>query len=303
MYMQQHHSLALLTIQLGSLISLYISITFFLVLTFGLINLWFPYDLAYSYETTASQDQIRLGIAMVAIFFPAFILATRVSQQMRRRSTAPELSLAVRIVIYLSLLVGVLTILGTTATTFYTYLNGELTVRFLCKVLVIALVTGSALVYFTLDLRHYWLTNERYSWLFAGLVSATVLGVIVTAITFIETPQQSQARELDARQIETLSTIEYWVMDHYNTFGRFPETLRSIELQYGVDIETMPSSRSPLEYRATDQSFTLCAEFATVTADELPRPHANNTKFLNVGNWNHSVGWHCFERTVATTVP
>jgi hypothetical protein len=292
-----------MTVQLGALISLYISITFFLSLIFGLINLWFPLDLTYSYEITSSQDQIRLGIAMVAIFFPAFFLATRIAQQMRRRQQVLESSLIVRIIMYLSLLIGVLTILGTTATTFYTFLSGELTIRFITKVLALVLVTGSALLYFTLDLRHYWLTHERRSWIFGGLVAITVLGTIVVAITQIETPKQTQARELDERQVMALSTIEYWVFEHYASYGRYPETLRSIEMQYSVEIETTIEDRAPIEYRTSDQGFALCAEFATASQDRQPRPVAETPQFTNAGNWNHPAGWHCFERTLISNTP
>jgi hypothetical protein len=66
-------------VQLGSLIALYLSVTFFLTLVFGMINLIYPDAADTYYEIENATDSVRLGIAMVVVFFPAFIALTRVT--------------------------------------------------------------------------------------------------------------------------------------------------------------------------------------------------------------------------------
>jgi hypothetical protein len=64
-----------------------------------------------------------------------------------------RLSPARRWLTYLTLFIASAALLGDTTTLIFNLLGGDLTIRFLLKVLVVAVIAGSAFTYYLLDLR------------------------------------------------------------------------------------------------------------------------------------------------------
>ena len=94
-------------LQIAALITLYVSISAFLILLFGLINLTYP-DAAEDYwQIQSSQSGIRYAIAALIVFFPAYLVLTRVVNQARRHASNLYHTLT-KWFVYLSILVGVL---------------------------------------------------------------------------------------------------------------------------------------------------------------------------------------------------
>ncbi len=98
-------------LQLGSLISLYISIVALIILLSGVITLQYP-DVANGYwEQESASSSIRFSIAMLFVFFPTYIALTRMVNTIRRVEQGVYLALT-KWLIYLSLLIGGGAILG-----------------------------------------------------------------------------------------------------------------------------------------------------------------------------------------------
>src|SRR5690606_2430047 len=110
---------------------------------------------------------MRFGIAMLLVFFPTYIFLTRTVNQIRRKETGTYLMLT-KWLVYLSLLVGGLILLGDLVTVVLTYLNGEITLRFILKAATLLLVIGAAFFYYILDARNYWNNHEKESKLYAA---------------------------------------------------------------------------------------------------------------------------------------
>src|SRR5690606_3877090 len=184
-------------LQLGSLLSLYLSISFLLVLLFGLINLRFP-DPAESYYSLESYSSaVRIGIAMLVVFFPVYLYLTHAVNQIRRRTPDGMYLSLTRWLIYLSLLVAGGTLLIDAVIAIMTFLEGDLTERFLLKVVSVLVVVGVAFYYYLLDARGYWLTNVRRSYLFGVGAALIVLLSIIFGVNHIETPAEVREGRLD----------------------------------------------------------------------------------------------------------
>jgi hypothetical protein len=69
-------------LQLGSLITLYLSIAFLLVLLFNIINLLYPDAVDSYWQIESSSEGVRLGIAMLLVFFPTYLILTRKVNQL-----------------------------------------------------------------------------------------------------------------------------------------------------------------------------------------------------------------------------
>jgi hypothetical protein len=135
--------------------TLYMSAYSLCDLLFGFINLAYPDEASSSYvnRTEFVERGIRWATAALIVAFPVFLLASltigkQVAADPTRRNSAMRKWLT-----YLTLLVAAGVIVGDGITLVFNVLSGELTTRFVLKVLVVAVVAGAAFGYFTWSMR------------------------------------------------------------------------------------------------------------------------------------------------------
>jgi hypothetical protein len=95
----------------------------------------------------------RWSTAAVMIGFPVFLFLARYIGKQIELNPFKRLSPARRWLTYLTLFLASGTLLGDVTTLVYKLLGGELTARFVLKVLVVALIAGTCFTYYLLDLR------------------------------------------------------------------------------------------------------------------------------------------------------
>ena len=124
-------------------------------LLFVFINRAFPDPGDANY--LAYWDDQRWSTAAVIIAFPVFLFMARYIGEEIKRNPLKRLSPVRRWLTYMTLFVSSATLLGDTTTLIYNLLGGDLTIRFVLKVVVVAAIAGTAFAYYLLDLR----TEER----------------------------------------------------------------------------------------------------------------------------------------------
>jgi hypothetical protein len=287
-------------LQLGSLIALYVSLSAIIAVLFGVINIAYPDALENYWQYDSAQQGIRFGIAMLIVFFPTYILVTRFVNQIRRRETGTYLTLT-KWLVYLSLLVGGGILLGDFVTVILTYLNGEITLRFILKALTLSVVIGAAFFYYILDAKGYWNTHEKHSKMFALGASLVVLAVLVLGFLNSDTPQEARQMRFDQQQIDNLSDMQWRIEDHYQINKSLPEKIDALYI--GTDAPMAPEGREAYKYTVIDaDTYELCATFAfpsSKSGSDLSRPAVFEDPIKNpYNNWDHGAGETCFERTV-----
>lgn len=295
------HTAKHFALQLGALISLYVSLTSAIVLVFGVINLMVPDAAASIWETEGAMSSIRFSIATLVVFFPVYLWLTRVVNQMRRTGDGSYLALT-KWLIYLSLLAGGLVLLGNFVSVIYTFLNGELTTRFLLKALSLFVIVGSAFTYYLLDARGHWQKNEKKSVQFGAAAAVLAVAMIVVGYMQIQGPNVVREMRIDENQLTDLQDMQWRIEEYVRLESSVPSTLE--EVYDGMEIPTAPEGRTAYRYEKTDRGFNLCAHFAHETTDDqygFSKPYATETGavILNPNNWEHPVGEYCFERVVS----
>jgi hypothetical protein len=118
-------------------------------LLFTFINRAFPGDSQIFYQ----GEMQRWSTAAVIIAFPVFLLLARYIGKQVELNPFRRLSPARRWLTYLTLFLASDTLLGDTTTLIFNLLGGDLTIRFVLKILVVAILAGSSFTYYLLDLR------------------------------------------------------------------------------------------------------------------------------------------------------
>jgi len=106
------------------------------------------------YASTYLADTIRWNIAGLVVSFPIFLFTFRLATNRIVQDATARLSPPRRWLTYLTLAMAVSALAGDLITLIYFALSGELTVPFLLKVLVVAVVSGGTFLHFMVDMRH-----------------------------------------------------------------------------------------------------------------------------------------------------
>lgn len=286
-----------IVLQVGSLIALYLSVSFLVTLVFGLINLAFPIESDNYWEIESAGNNVRLGIAMVIVFFPTYLVLTRLVNKYRR-SESEIYQTITRWLVYISLLIGGLVMLGTMVTVIYTFLNGDITARFFLKAGAVLVVTGFAFYYYLLDLRGYWVRNESKSILYGVIAGVVVLMVVVFGFKNIETPIEVREMKLDEQQLNDLRNIQWQIESYLATSSTTPVTLAEVYVDTEM-IPVAPKGREDYSYSATETGFELCAIFSQNLKTDSPMMYTDpGLRIKQSENWNYKAGRYCFKRVV-----
>lgn len=280
-------------VQLGAIISLYVSITALIVLVFSVINIIYP-DASYSWETEAARESIRGAMAFLIVFFPAYIVLTRMSAKDRALVSNGEYVGITRWLVYVSLLVAGGVLLGDLVTLINYFLNGEVTTRFLLKVFALFVIVGSAFHYYLLDVRGYFKTHRASAVNFALGASIAVVAALGYGFTHIETPAEVREMRLDEVMVTDLQAAQANIENFYLQQNRLPNTLE--EAFGAIPVPVAPEDRAAYRYEpAAERDYHLCATFAAPT-----RQLGDGSMYVPEPNydWNHQAGEWCFTRTI-----
>lgn len=122
-------------------------------LLFDFINRAFPDPASGTDNDEYWRQSIRWSVSWIIVAFPVFLYTATVTGRAIARDPIKRASKVRRWLTYFTLLSAACALLGDFATLVYNLLGGELTVRFVLKVLVVAAIAGSAFVYYLRDLR------------------------------------------------------------------------------------------------------------------------------------------------------
>ena len=293
-------------VQLGSLITLYTSLSAVLIVIFGTISLMYPDALNGTWEYQSAQQSVRIGIAMLVVFFPAYIILTRFVNTIKRDEKTTQLTLT-KWLIYLSLLIGSLILLGDLVTLVLTYLNGEITLRFILKASAVLIVIGGALYYYLCDAKGYWVTHESQSKIYAGVTTLLVGVVLVLGFTHSDTPKEVREKAADDIQTQNIQDIQWRIEDHYRINKSLPVDIAV--LYVGIPVPSAPEGREAYSYQRLDEdTYKLCATYlypSQITKGvDVAEPASTKPDTLTnpYNNWDHGTGETCFERSISPDI-
>lgn len=132
--------------------TLYLSAYHLGSLLFDFINRAFP-DAANPQNARNITQSMRWSVASLVIAFPVFLFVARYLGNDLARNPVKRLSAVRRWLTYLTLFVAAAVLIGDLITLVYNLLGGELSARFVLKVMVVGLIAGTIFGYYLRDLR------------------------------------------------------------------------------------------------------------------------------------------------------
>lgn len=271
--------------------SLYVSAGFLISLLFDFVNYYLP-DAANPYF---SADSLRWSVAILLTIFPTHVIAQWLLQKEYARQPAKRERRLHKWLLYLTLFLAAVAIVADLATLIYNFLGGELSARFILKVLSVALVAGGILCYYILDIRRKAVELSSGS-ITLVRVLITLVGIAVIGAFFVAgSPFRQRDVKIDEQRIGHLQMIQNEIVYNYWQNKReLPPSLDALRNDIsGFAPSVDPETKQPYEYQKTgDLSFELCGIFATSNLNDKTYYEQN------FENWQHNAGRVCFNRTI-----
>ena len=138
--------------QLLAIVGLYVSVIAFGALIFGLINISFPDVLSYDYGYYAKQS-LKWPLAILVIVFPLFIWWNSYLQKDLELNPEKKELKSRKWLLYFTLFAAAIVIIGDLVSLVFRFLNGDLTVQFVLKVLAVFAIAAAVFIYYLWNIR------------------------------------------------------------------------------------------------------------------------------------------------------
>ncbi|HZZ99154.1 MAG TPA: DUF5671 domain-containing protein [Candidatus Paceibacterota bacterium] len=267
-----------------AIITLVASAISFGSLAYKLIDIRWP-DVLHNFVNYAGM---RMSLATLVIVFPVFVW---VSWYLRKDVVHNPEKKDLRIrrwLMYLTVFIASLVIIGDLVALIYNFLQGELTVTFIWKVVTILLIAGASLFYYLAELRDLHYRRKMFSWIVVVVVA------VIIGLGFYKagSPQNQRLLNFDQQKTSDLQMIQDRLVYYWQQKAALPTALGQLNDPIsGFNVPNDPQSGQAYQYQATGpRSFELCANF------NLPSGPDESAFFG--GNWQHDSGQVCFNRTI-----
>ena len=320
-------SLGFLFLSLGLLVTLITSVVSFLQLIFSTLDKKFPDVLNSTYQygySSYDYESIRMSLATLIIFFPIFLITSYFWKKQKALGLSVVDEVIRKWMIYIILFLSSLVVAIDLVTLVKYFVSGEITNRFILKVLAVLLVALFVGIYHLFELKG----KEKYLGFPVGTWSAVKSSVwVILAVYFafcvMGSPFQQRSLRLDERRVQDLQNIQWQIINYYQQKEKLPESLKELNNPISgsyIPVEPEFEKGKTYEYNvkdATKLTFELCADFA------LPMPKGWQEYNYGKGgimpmmegrdmavssypypgggvneSWDHQTGRTCFERTI-----
>lgn len=306
-------------LSLGVLVTLLVSTIAFIHLVFATLEKAFPDVLNAVYQYGYYSDnfnQIRVALSTVIIFFPLYII---LSFYWRKNSniTLSQVEIVIRKwMVYLILfLVTLISAIDLVILIRY-FVSGEITIRFIFKVLTIFIVCGLLFWYYFMELRRSLNSIYKKKIYFTIIATLLVLSGVVYSFSILGSPKTQRDLRMDQRRVDDLQNIQNQIINYWQQKSKLPETLADLAdpLQSYQNLPVDPefAKGAQYEYQKIDtNNFELCAMFKKPIPSEWQEGNTYGGVFIDKNisstapygglqneSWKHEVGRTCFKRKV-----
>jgi len=284
-----------------SFAALYTLVISSIALFFQYIERLFP-DPATDYSYSINNfSGIRWGMAAVLVSFPLLLWMSKIIQGEMRKHPEKSWSGVRRWLTYITLFVAACAMMGDVITLIFSLLEGELSLRFLLKVLTVFVSAGLTFTYYFLALKTSPASaaSKQLNVSFLTMTSVIVAIAIVWGLVLSGSPAAQRLRRFDEKRIEHLRVIHQEILNivfngqpyppDASPQQPLPSSLEEVVAKAVYQRPEIfdPETGMPYEYRVVNSTtYEFCATFSTVRNDQYDI------------QWNHPAGRYCFTRDV-----
>jgi hypothetical protein len=276
----------------------------FMAISFGTIIFQainkFIKDPVNLYSAFFQEDALRFGIAALLVFSPVYYVVSHFIYKSMFKGEVKNDSGIRRWLTYLILFISFLVFAGYLIGFIISFLSGELTLKFLLKVITVLIIAATVFSFYFYDIMRKEIEGKKSKVMkiyFYATVAAIAIA-FVGAFFVAGNPATTRAKKLDEDIIMKFYNIDNCVDQYYREKKVMPQSLEEIQAQCSYLLEDSLKDKvsgKAFEYKLKEgRAYELCAEFRTSNKAEEPKPYAGP----EMKSGTHDSGWQCLERKV-----
>jgi len=280
--------------------TLYFCVWRFIDMLFEYINHAFPdrLDGPFNY----AFENIRVSMATLIIVFPVYLGVTWfLRKDIIKNPEKSELKVR-KWLLYFTLFLAAVTIIVDMVTLVIGFLNGDLTVRFLFKVLVVLLTASGVFGYYIWDLKREITSHSRPSRVLLICVSAVVIASVVGGFFVIGSPAKQRLMRMDEKRMQDLSGLQNEVVNYWLAKSALPRSIEELKAgRDGMVLARDPETDKDYEYKKVgDLAYEICADFKLSSLEAAGGSKYSQPMYPGDMNWDfaHDAGKKCFKRDI-----
>ncbi len=311
-------------LSIGVVASLITSVSAFLSLIFSALDHVFPDVLTASYQygyVSYSFDQMRSSIALLIIIFPVFLILSHFWNKNIVKGLSHWDEVLKRWALYLIIFLASVMVIVDLVTLVRYFVSGEITIRFVLKVVAVLIAAKIVGVNYLSDLGVKVPLMPKNKNIFLTVVSSIlVIFAVVYGFMVMGGPGSQRNLRLDQRRIEDLQSIQYQVINFWQQKEKLPTSLNEFKNPIsGYVVPQDPEFEKGMVYeynKISDKKFELCATFTLpipkgyvenstggyggvmpardIAVSSMPYPGPGGVN----DSWDHQEGRTCFEREI-----
>lgn len=261
-------------------------------------------DIALSFPGGFDSGAMKFAIAAVIITTPIYYL---MMWQINKNLISGELNKDAGVrkwLTYLILFITSVVMIGWLIATILSFLDGELTTKFILKAITAIVISASIFSYYFYDIkRENVLAKDKVTNLFFYVSLGVVLASLVASFFFVESPKETRARKQDNAVLEQFSVIDNALNAYYYDNGRLPASLEELVKSKGVyplseDNIQDPATKEKFKYSVKEKNlYELCATFQTSNKDKT-----DMAAYYYFDRWPHDAGVQCLSQKVRSDI-
>lgn len=263
---------------------------------FELINKFIADPLS-TYTNAIDPTAMKMAIATLIIASPIYFFTTRVVMKSLTAGVLDKEATPRRWLSYLIILVSSFVMLGFLISVLFSFMDGELTLRFVLKALVALLLAGGIFGFYFYDVRRDQVDeHDKVVKIFGIAAVAVVVISLIISFFFVESPTAARNRKHDQTLANNFDQIDSSLNSYYTENKKLPVSLDVLinEKRYLAESSIKdPLTSELIEYKALGpKKYQLCATFASSNIG------VNANVDYTVTRWAHKQGKVCLDQQI-----
>lgn len=256
-------------------------------------------DVLEQYAGRFSPDQLKFAISALVIATPLYFITMRQIQKNLLTGALAKDAGVRKWLTYFILFVAAVVMLGWLIATINSFLDGELTTKFILKSITAIGIAASIFTFYLYDIRREEVKGKKdktISLYFYGSL-AVVIAVFIASLFFVESPTETRNRKFDNTILDKFSQIDSAINNYYFDNKILPESLNIIQEEFNyitTDDLVDPATREQFKYQVLEEKkYELCATFrASNIAVEIIQDEFYKER------WPHEAGEQCISQRI-----
>ena len=222
-----------------------------------------------------------------------YVCSHLLSKSIKKQELSLESSLR-KWLIYLILLVTSIVMLVWLVSILNSFLNGEMTIKFILKALTALIISAMIFSYYLYNIRQKVVKKkDKIKTIFFVASLLLVVFSLTLAIVHMESPQITRDKKIDENTLRDFDTINMNVNMYYNN-KELPESLQELKSDSNLNSDLgSVVSHEDIEYnKLSEAEYELCADFKTSNLND------ENTNLRYGSNRLHDKGYDCIEQKI-----